>query len=71
MFRKLHFVPISPCYVVDSCIRHGHDTAGMIPMLRDIYHEHGWPDLDRYDMSKCLKAVRAAMQETYPRIGVD
>lgn len=65
-FRELHFIPISSRAVLKDDMSYGPDTEGMMPMLREIYREHGWPDLDMYRKKECLKAVRDAMQERYP-----
>lgn len=38
----------------------------MVLMLREIYHEHGLPDLAAYRKVDCLRAVREAMAAKYP-----
>ena len=42
------------------------EAEGIIDLLKGVYREHGWPDLDRYRKSECLKAVRRALEEKYP-----
>ncbi|RYO86087.1 hypothetical protein DL764_009060 [Monosporascus ibericus] len=44
-FRKLHFIPKNPRWVVDIYTTFP-DMA--IPVMQDIYRRHGWPDLQRY-----------------------
>ena len=44
----------------------GGEEAGMMPMLKDIYYRHGWPDLAMYRKTECLAAVKKAMAENYP-----
>ncbi len=44
----------------------GGEEAGMMPMLKDIYCRHGWPDLAMYRKTECLAAVKKAMAENYP-----
>ncbi len=66
MFRKLHFIPISPRRVLDLCTDYGWDTAEKLAILQGIYREYHWPDLRRYDKRKCLRAVQAAMEERWP-----
>jgi hypothetical protein len=39
------------------------------PVLRDvrqIFKEHGWPDLSVYNKEKCMKAVEKLIEEQYP-----
>ncbi|KAI1403244.1 hypothetical protein F4819DRAFT_237305 [Hypoxylon fuscum] len=64
-FRQLKFIPISPHTVTDVYIQ-GRRSEGMIPMLQEIYHEHGWPDLERYRKRECLDAIQKALEERYP-----
>ncbi|OBT49596.1 hypothetical protein VE04_10008 [Pseudogymnoascus sp. 24MN13] len=70
-FRKLNFVPISPRLVMDDYTPATGDDDGMVPMVQDIYREHGWPDLQRYRKRECLEAVRAALKERYPDFSSD
>jgi len=61
-FRELNYVPISSRTVKDA-------TKGdneMLELVRGIYREHGWPDLDCYRKRECLKAVKEALKERYP-----
>ncbi|KKP04012.1 hypothetical protein THAR02_03863 [Trichoderma harzianum] len=67
-FRKLKFVPKSPCAVVDVYISEGVAFPDMIEMLQGIYREHGWPDMEKYRKKDCLKAVQKALKERYPRL---
>ncbi|PVH83224.1 hypothetical protein DL98DRAFT_585933 [Cadophora sp. DSE1049] len=65
-FRELHFIPISPRSVINVYTHFGLDSDGMIPMLQNIYREHGWPNLQRYRKQECLEAVQTALEERYP-----
>jgi hypothetical protein len=63
-FRSLNWVPISPYTVRGS--KKGGDDVGMISMVKDIYRQHGWPDLAAYRKTECLEAVRKALAESFP-----
>lgn len=67
-FIELRWIPISEHTVrstsAGECPR---TEEGMMSMLRDIYLQHGWPDLDAFRKSECLEAVKRAMSERYPR----
>ncbi|KAI6086087.1 hypothetical protein F4821DRAFT_260380 [Hypoxylon rubiginosum] len=65
-FRELNFIPISPHTVISVFVQRGQRSEGMISMLREIYQEHGWPDLERYRKRECLEAVQKALEERYP-----
>ena len=65
-FRELQFIPISSRRVIDVYTRFGLDSDGMISMLQNIYREHGWPNLQRYQKQECLEAVQMALEERYP-----
>jgi hypothetical protein len=59
-FRSLNWVPISPYSV------RGKRDGNEMSMLKDIYRQHGWPDLAAYRKRECLKAVRKALAENFP-----
>ncbi|KAH7084147.1 hypothetical protein FB567DRAFT_593623 [Paraphoma chrysanthemicola] len=63
-FRNLRFIPINERQVINNYSECSEDGE-MEAMLQRIYRDHGWPDLERYDKGKCLKAVQRAMQEQY------
>ena len=65
-FRLLRWIPISPKLVIDVFTNPASSEEGMIEMLRGIYREHGWPDLEAYRKEECLAAVKQAMKEHYP-----
>ncbi|KAH7323621.1 hypothetical protein BKA65DRAFT_540257 [Rhexocercosporidium sp. MPI-PUGE-AT-0058] len=65
-FRQLHFIPISSRKVIDVYTSYGLNSDGMIPMLQNIYREHGWPNLQRYRKQECLEAVHKALEQRYP-----
>ncbi|KAF2677592.1 hypothetical protein K458DRAFT_423848 [Lentithecium fluviatile CBS 122367] len=65
-FRELNFVPINSRVVLDVYSSYGPRSEGMLAMLQDIYREHGWPDLSKYDKKECLAAVQMALRQRYP-----
>jgi hypothetical protein len=44
---------------VDDDKKHGEETA-LIRRAKEIFREHGWPDLDKFRKHKCMEAVTAA-----------
>lgn len=64
-FKKLHWIPISPRSVRGPGTL-GLDEEDILPRLRGIYRQHGWPDLAVYHKSECLEAVDRALAESYP-----
>lgn len=67
-FRELQFIPTSSEHILDiDDPPYGLSADSlMIPMLRDIYLQHGWPDLYQYRKRECLEAVERALKERYP-----
>ncbi|KAI1772845.1 hypothetical protein F4818DRAFT_126372 [Hypoxylon cercidicola] len=65
-FRELKFIPISPHTVTSVYVQRDQRSEGMIPMLRDIYWEHGWPDLEHYRKRECIQAIQNALEERFP-----
>lgn len=65
-FRELHFVPVNPRRVRMESDGAASGIEGLVPMVQDIYREHGWPDLERYKKNECLEAIRQALEERYP-----
>ncbi|KAI1334953.1 hypothetical protein F5Y15DRAFT_263270 [Xylariaceae sp. FL0016] len=65
-FLELKFIPISPYSVISAYVERGTRSHGMIPMLQNIYREHGWPDLDAFRKKECLEAVQRALEERFP-----
>jgi len=65
-FIQLKWIPISHSTLTGVPEDEDDDEEGMIPMLQEIYREHGWPDLAVYRKSECLAAVQKAMAEHYP-----
>ncbi|KJZ69354.1 hypothetical protein HIM_11255 [Hirsutella minnesotensis 3608] len=68
---ELHSVPINSRIVMSAAITAGPDADGMLPMLQHVYHEHGWPDLERYSKQGCLEAVQKTLKEHYPLYAED
>lgn len=64
-FRRLNFVAISSRKVVHVWKTFPPDYEAMIAGVQEIYSQHGWPDLERYDKNKCLKAVTKFIKEQY------
>jgi len=65
LFRDLHFVPTKSLKLVDDyTFLLGRD--GMVPMLQNIYREHGWPNMEQYRKQECLEAIHRALEEKYP-----
>ncbi|KAH8901475.1 hypothetical protein GQ53DRAFT_851228 [Thozetella sp. PMI_491] len=65
-FCRLHWVPISSHSVWSASWSEGPEDEGMVPMLQDIYRQHGWPQLADYRKSECLDAVEKALEDRYP-----
>jgi hypothetical protein len=65
-FRKLHYVPMGSKTVQDVYASPRPHTEGVLPMVQEIFREHGWPDLERYRKDDCLQAVHAALKKRYP-----
>jgi hypothetical protein len=66
-FVKLQWIPTGHHRVMDaSDDDDSKESHGMVTELREIYHQHGWPDLARYRKTKCMEAVNKLMKERYP-----
>ncbi|KAK8094957.1 hypothetical protein PG997_001642 [Apiospora hydei] len=66
-FRQLNFVPVGPRRVDDDYSNHSGETGdGSTDVMRKLYRDHGWPDLDRYRKGECLEALRNTLREKYP-----
>jgi hypothetical protein len=76
-FRVLNYVPMNRQNIEE----HFEDPPGSgnwqhnMPELaeamlrvREIYTEHGWPDLTQYRKNECIMAVEKLMKEHYPDI---
>ncbi|KAK4118929.1 hypothetical protein N657DRAFT_605333 [Parathielavia appendiculata] len=64
-FRSLNWIPISP-HTVARSKEELHNEVGMRSMVKEIYRQHGWPDLAAYRKTECLQAVRKALAENFP-----
>ncbi len=51
LFTHLHLIPTSPSRVQTA------KELRNAAMLKDIYHQHGWPDLAVYRKAECMAAV--------------
>ena len=65
LLTNLDWIAISPQTLVPARENHN-DQAGRTAMLKEIYRQHGWPDLAVYRKAECIAAVRKAMDEKYP-----
>lgn len=65
-FRNLKWIPISQHVVWNVSSSCAPDCEGMIPILQDIYRQHGWPDFSRYRKLECLETVQKFLKERYP-----
>lgn len=65
-FRTLQFVPIPGAKIREAYTTYHPDHDGVLDLLRGVYREHGWPDLDSYRKEDCMRAVRLALREKYP-----
>ncbi|KAK5661077.1 hypothetical protein OQA88_10967 [Cercophora sp. LCS_1] len=63
---ELHFVPMSRRHVVDGWYGLGEHGQEAVDMVKEIYREHGWPDLKRYRKEDCLRAIYTALSENFP-----
>ncbi|KAK2616536.1 hypothetical protein QQS21_000579 [Conoideocrella luteorostrata] len=63
---NLDAVPINRREVLDVFDNTGPDVAEMIRMVQDIYHAHGWPNLDMYDKRVRLESIQTALRERFP-----
>jgi hypothetical protein len=60
--RILNSIPLSSRRVVDIYSDFSVDQSSLLDMVRKIYREHGWPDLERYRKEDCIKAVHQALK---------
>lgn len=66
MFTELKFVPMTRRRIVDGWYPLDTDGQDAVEMVKGIYREHGWPDLERYRKEDCQRAIHAALKENYP-----
>ncbi|OSS48916.1 hypothetical protein B5807_07075 [Epicoccum nigrum] len=64
-FEMLRFIPVNSRQVIDEWSGYS-DDGEMVSMLKGIYREHGWPDLESYRKEECIRAVEEALAERYP-----
>ncbi|KAK4184951.1 hypothetical protein QBC35DRAFT_525237 [Podospora australis] len=70
-FRKLNWIPVSPERVIsryDQVFEDRETAEAVMAMARRIYHQHGWPDLQRCHKQECLGAIKEAMETHFPDI---
>lgn len=65
-FGQLNFIPLGRRTVIDVFTTSHPYKPDLIPMVQDIYRQHGWPDLNRYNKDECIPAVQKALKEKYP-----
>ncbi|KAF2149706.1 hypothetical protein K461DRAFT_270299 [Myriangium duriaei CBS 260.36] len=59
-FEQQNVVSLSPLYV-----KHMDENDGVICATRDIFLQHEWPDLSRYDKAQCMDAVRRILEQDF------
>ena len=64
-FRQLYVIPLSPSILIDTGTHLAAENRGVLPLLQAVYHEHGWPQIDRCRKKDCLQAVRVSLKERY------
>ena len=66
-YRKLKFLPVGEHQVIGT-VGHEQDegTAPVVARLKELYREHGWPDLTRFGKEACAAAVKRYLRENYP-----
>jgi hypothetical protein len=69
--RTLNFVPISSRNVLYAYSRNPEMDESVVPMVKEIYHAHGWPNLEEYRKQDCLSDIRTAMETQYPSVSLD
>jgi hypothetical protein len=65
-FRLLRSMPVGPKRVVEAPRPNdgGGNKSEVVAKVRDIFLEHGWPDLERYNKAECLRAKYTALNES-------
>ncbi|KAL2147656.1 hypothetical protein VTI28DRAFT_8110 [Corynascus sepedonium] len=64
-FRQLWVIPVSPSILIDMGTYLDAENRGVLSLLQAVYHEHGWPEIDRYRKEDCLQAVCVLLMERY------
>lgn len=70
-YRSLDYVPLHG-YRIEEWFdeyKEGDDFSDGIILLRsarEIYQEHGWPDLSVYKKSECLDAITSTIKDRFP-----
>ncbi|KAF6811590.1 hypothetical protein CMUS01_13227 [Colletotrichum musicola] len=65
-FRELDFVPIGPREVRDTWTPEHPTDKGLLDLVRGVYREHHWPDIEQFDKQTCQEALRFALKDRYP-----
>ncbi|PKS09162.1 hypothetical protein jhhlp_003776 [Lomentospora prolificans] len=65
-FRSLTWMPLDPCNMWEAGWPEGTGEEGIASALRDVYRQHGWPDLSVYNKKECMEAIRNMLKERYP-----
>jgi hypothetical protein len=67
-YRDLTFVPIH-----DNRVEHWFDSykqddwAPYMRCVRQVYKDHGWPDLSTYNKEECMKSIEKSIKESFPK----
>jgi hypothetical protein len=64
-FRNLRFIPANNRQVFETWQGYKEDEE-LPTTLRAIYREYGWPDLERYRKTECIKAVEEVIKNKFP-----
>ncbi len=62
-YLELKFIPASTHKVLAEYGGPRSRQEGLRSTLKQIYQEHGWPDLERFRKEECLVAVQKAFEE--------
>lgn len=67
-FLELNCVPLSRIRVEDDWDRGTEDQrddeySAIFPSIRDIFREHGWPNLVHFEKEKCMDLVEKKVEE--------
>lgn len=72
-FRELKYIPLSQEQVeedFDETDIEVEDTepAAIFPKVREIFQQHGWPDLTQYRKEECIRAVEEEWESFCQRV---
>jgi len=66
-YRDLQYLPMNGWRVEEWFDEYEDgDYRPVLRSVRQVYKEHGWPDLSVYDKEKCLESVDKLIEEQFP-----